>query len=376
MTIEENLKKWAEETWKKIRIKMAAQCDRVGSRVPFIPTDGRYSDKMASDPYWWTNGFWPGMLWLLFHGTGEARYREAASAVEDRLDAVLAGFEGLHHDVGFMWDLSAGLDYRLTGSPISRTRALHAATLLAGRYNPRGRFIRAWNKDCTGWIIIDCLMNLPLLYWASWEMKDPRFTYIAMDHADTALERLVRDDGSCNHIAVLDPETGSLLETPAGQGYAPGSSWTRGQAWALYGFALSALRTGEERYLAASKRIAHYFIASLASYNWVPPVDFRAPRETAKTDTSAGTIAASGLLQLAELLPQGEGDLYQEAAFRILSAIEGGYCDWDPSRDSIVQMGSSQYHGREEEFHVPLIYGDYFFIEAAHRLLFPGFQAW
>lgn len=131
----------------------------------------------------------------------------------------------------------------------SRIRAMHAATLLAGRYNPNGRFLRAWNGDKTGWMIVDCLMNLSLLYWASDETGDPRYAEIAQNHADTALRVLLRPDGSCNHIAVLDPVTGELTGAPAGQGYAPGSSWSRGQSWAVYGFALSAKHTGEARYL-------------------------------------------------------------------------------------------------------------------------------
>lgn len=123
-----------------------------------------------------------------------------------------------------MWLHTAVADYRLTGNPDSRRRALHAANLLAGRYNPAGRFIRAWNLDKTGWMIIDCMMNISLLYWAAEETKDPRYSYIAGSHADTAMEKLMRPDGSCNHIAVMDPRSGELLELPEGQGYASGSS--------------------------------------------------------------------------------------------------------------------------------------------------------
>jgi unsaturated chondroitin disaccharide hydrolase len=364
--------KWANGIWDKIQIKIAAQCKRLGSAVPYIAIDGRYNDKMAENPFWWTNGFWPGILWLVSHGKGEAK--DTARAIEERLDASLAAFSGLHHDVGFMWTLSALLDFKITGNPQSRIRGLHAATLLAGRYNPRGHFIRAWNGDKTGWIIVDCLMNLPLLYWAAAELQDPRFRYIAMEHADTALKYLVREDGSCNHIAVLNPENGELLETPAGQGYGPLSSWTRGQAWALYGFALSGLHTGEKRYIAASKQIAHYFIAEVSACGFVPPIDFRAPREL--LDTSAGMIAACGLLLLSDLAEEHEKSLYFDSALKLLQTVEAQYSDWDPARDSIIQMGSAQYHEKLEERHVPLIYGDYFFIEAVHRLLHPGFQVW
>jgi unsaturated chondroitin disaccharide hydrolase len=365
-----------QDVWQKIIAKVSAQCDRIGSAMPYIAVDGHYGDKFADNPYWWTNCFWAGILWLVFHATDDEKYRDTARAIEGRLDAALAGFEGLHHDVGFMWNLSAVLDYKLTANPQSRVRSLHAATLLAGRYNPRGHFIRSWNGDKTGWIIVDCMMNLPLLYWASRETSDPRFRFVAIEHADTALKYLVRDDGSCNHIAALDPENGALLDTPAGQGYAAGSSWTRGQAWALYGFALSALHTGEARYLATSKRIAHYFIASVARYSFVTPVDFRAPDTPEKTDTSAGMIAATGLLQLAHLVPEAESAFYHDAALKLLDAVIARYCDWDTSRDGLVQKGTAQYHDKLDEFHVPLIYGDYFFIEAVHRLLYSDLQIW
>ena len=374
--IGENDALWAAQTWEKIKNKMSAQCERVGTKVPYIAVDGRYGDKMEENIYWWCNGFWPGILWLLYHDTKDVRYMETARGIEERLDAALAGWEGLHHDLGFMWTLSAGLDFKLTGNAFSGTRALHAANLLAGRYNPRGHFIRSWNREYTGWIIIDCMMNLPLLYWASRELQDPRFRYVALEHADTALKHLVREDGSCNHIAVLDPDNGSLLDTPAGQGYASGSSWSRGQAWALYGFALSWLHSGDKRYGDAAKRIAHYFVCAISRHGFVPPVDFRAPDKPVKIDTSAGMIAAAGLLCLADQSDDEERKLYYDSAMRILAVLESKFCDWDPARDSIVQEGSAQYKDLPGQNGVPLIYADYFFIESVHRLAHPDFQVW
>jgi unsaturated chondroitin disaccharide hydrolase len=371
-----DIKTWAETIWPKIKAKVAVQRERLGTAIPYMVCNGRWDDKAAENIYWWTNGFWPGILWLVYHGTGDCACLDTARAVEDRLDNALTGFEGLHHDVGFMWTLSALLDYRLTGNPSSRIRSLHAATLLAGRYNPRGHFIRAWNKDYTGWIIADCMMNLPLLYWASDELHDPRFRYIAMEHADTALKYLLRPDGSCNHIASLNPETGELLEIPQGQGYAPDSSWSRGQAWGLYGFALSAQHTGEARYLDASKKIAGYVMAQAKARDFVIPSDFRAPETPEKLDISAGVIAACGLLQLSELARPDEKNRYFQGALSLLETTAARFCGWDAGQDGIVQKCTAQYHGKIEQFHVPLIYGDYFFIEAIHRLLNSDLQIW
>jgi unsaturated chondroitin disaccharide hydrolase len=226
----DNDRECAEKIFEKIKNKLQAECFRLGNSIPYIPRNGFYHDLDSPDGiYWWTNGFWPGILWQMYHATKNGSFRKTAEAVEERLDEVLEGWEEMHHDVGFMWLHSAVANYRLMGNKDSRRRGLRAANLLAGRYNPMGKFIRAWNGDRAGWIIIDCLMNIPLLYWASKELGDPRFAFIAQNHADTAAKVLLRPDGSCNHIAVLSPETGECLETSGGQGYAAGSSWSRGQ---------------------------------------------------------------------------------------------------------------------------------------------------
>jgi len=373
---------WAELIWEKISLKMSAQCDRLGSSIPYSAVNGRYTERIPENIYWWTNGFWPGMLWLMYHAAGDDKYLQTARAVEEKLDAALSGFEGLHHDVGFMWTLASVLDWRITGDKTARIRALHAANILAGRYNPRGKFIRAWNRDCTGWIIVDCMMNLSLLYWAGEQLQDPRFAFIAGDHADTALKNLVREDGSCNHIAVLDPQNGALIETPAGQGYAAGSSWTRGQAWALNGFAVTYRNSCEERYLQTAKRIARYFCGEVSRFGYVPPVDFRAPQppDDSIIDTSAGSIAACGLLTLAEIAAGGneqeEAERYAKDAICILKAAEASHCDWDISTDGMVKMATAQYHGKPEERHIPVIYGDYFFMEAVNRLRGADIKIW
>lgn len=367
---------WVQGIYDKLREKMYAQCLRIGTDIPYIPRNGKYKDLDSPDGiYWWTNGFWPGMLWQMYHATGEECYRTAAVGVERRLDEALEGYEGLHHDVGFMWLHSAVANYRLTGDEAARRRGLHAANLLAGRYNPAG-FLRAWNGDCTGWIIVDCMMNIPLLYWAGNELSDPRFSVIAQKHADTCRTVTVRPDGSCNHICVLDPLTGECLETPAGQGYAEGSAWSRGQAWAIYGFALSSLHTGKQEYLDTAKRVAHYFIANLALNEWLPVVDFRAPREPVKYDSTAAMCACCGLLEIAKQVGEYEKPLYLDAAVSILKACERAFCNWNVEEDSIVARGTGAYHGTGTDADAPIIYGDYFLIEAVLRLLEKDFLIW
>lgn len=374
--LKESDKKWVTETYDRICVKMSAECDRIGSRIPYIAENGVYrEDKAETDIVWWTNGFWPGMLWQMYHAGGDEKYRAAARGAEGKLDRAFDIYTGLHHDVGFMWLHSAVADYRLTGDERSKARALHAAHLLAGRYNPRGKFIRSWNRDRSGWVIVDSMMNIPLLYWARDVLGDPRFEYVAMDHADTVMKYTVREDGSCNHIIVLNPENGELMETPGGQGYASGSSWSRGQSWAIYGFVLSYAHTGKEEYLDTAKRVANYFIAQTDRTDHVALIDFRAPKEPVYWDSTAGVCAACGMLEIAKHVPELEKEFYLESALKILKATDEKFCNWDPDYDSIVQMGSGAYHS-ESDRHMPIIYGDYFFIEAVLRLLGKDFLIW
>lgn len=374
--ISEENKKWAEETFDKIKDKMSAECNRIGDKIPYIAEDGVYKeDKAETDIVWWTNGFWPGMLWQMYHATGDDKYKISAEGVEVKLDKAFDVYTGLHHDVGFMYLHSAVANYRITENERSKARGLHAAHLLAGRYNPRGKFIRSWNRDRSGWVIVDSMMNVPLLYWAAETIGDPRFTYVAMDHVDTVMKNTVRSDGSCNHIIVLDPENGQLLETPGGQGYESGSSWSRGQAWAIYGFTLSYHYTKKEEYLATAKKVAHYFMSNVQETGDVAIVDFRAPKEPVYWDSTAGVCAACGMLEIAKYVPELEKDFYIDAAIRILKSTDEKFCNWDVNYDSIVAMGSGSYF-TEHDRHVPIIYGDYFFIEAVLRLLDKDILIW
>ncbi len=362
--------RWVDDTLAKLLSRFAAERDRVGTAIPYIAEDGRYRKDLSAAPedlIWWTNGFWPGILWQCYAATGDDVFARVASGVEDKLDGAFDRYTGLHHDVGFMWLLSSVANYRLTGCERSQARGLHASHLLAGRYNPRGKFIRSWNRDRAGWVIVDSMMNIPLLYWASEVLGDPRFTYIAQDHADTVMTKTVRGDGSCNHIIVLDPTSGELLETPAGQGYASGSSWSRGQSWALYGFALSYRHTGEHRYLDTAKRVANYFTSQVAQTGDVALLDFRQPAEPVFWDALAGCIAACGLLEIARACTGSEREGWVAWALRILRATDKRFCDWDIEHDGVVTMCSGAYHS-EHDRHVPMVYADYYFLEAVLRL--------
>lgn len=368
---------WLQEIFDKLDRKILEECKRLGERIPYIAEDGKYREDLGEkDIAWWTNGFWGGLLWQLYHATGRMEYRLTAEKLEQRLDRSLEEYENLYHDVGFMWMHTAVADYRLTGNHRSFIRGQHAANLLAGRFNVLGNYIRAWNEDKAGWMIVDCLMNLSLLYWASEETKDPRFAAIARRHADTVLEKVLRPDGSCNHIAILNPKTGDVEELPGGQGYGEGSSWSRGQAWAVYGFAISYAHTKEQRYLDAAKRVAHYFIANAAMHDFLPLCDFRAPKEPLYYDSTAGACAVCGLLEIAAHVPALEKPLYEQAALKMLQAMEKQFCNWNEEEDGILGMGKVAYHEQGGRQQVPIIYGDYFLTEAVLRLMGKEFFIW
>lgn len=377
------MEQWLLILHQKMEQKLSAQLSRMGDKIPYWTVDGMYQEDYAQkDIYWWTNGFWAGILWKMYYETRQDVYKDQARRVEEKLDQALYGFTGLHHDVGFMWLHSAVADYRLTGHEPSRARGLLAANILAGRYNPAGRFLRAWNpecvaegEDCTGWIIVDSMMNIPLLYWAAEELKDPRFTHIARAHADTVRRTLVREDGSCGHIACLDPDTGELMKILAGQGYSPTSSWSRGQAWILYGFALSYRYTGDSSYLETAKKTAHYFISHACLTDYIPLCDFRQPSAPPCVDASAGLCAACGLLEISEHVKEEEKWLYEEHAKRLVKSISEKCCSWDMERDSMVQRCKVDYHGSKDK-QTDLIYADYFLTEAVMRLLGKDFFIW
>lgn len=363
---------WTEETWKKIQTKMGISTARLDGKIPYTcDAQGRYDNRGKSDINWWTNGFMGGLLWLMYGTTGEEAYRTAAMEQEKLLDGAFANCEKLDHDVGFLWLLTSAAAYRETQEAASWRRALSAANVLASRANLRGGYIRAWNgKGREGWAIIDCMMNLPILHWASRQTGDDRFAQIAQMCADTTMKNHLRADGSVRHIVIYDVQTGSVLKEDGGQGYATGSSWSRGQAWAIYGFALSFRYTDNWEYLDAAKRVANYFITCTSGDN-LPRCDFRAPAQPVVYDSTAGAIAACGMLELAQHVQPEEQSTYTDAALRLLRAMERTHCCWDTAVDFITQNGTERYH--DCNWHIPIIYGDYYFVEAICRLR--GMQA-
>ena len=219
--------------------------------------------------YGWTTSFWPGVLWLAYELTGDERYRQSgeqhvlnfAQRVHDEIDLDT-------HDLGFLYTLSCVVPYRLTGNALAKQAALRAAEHLMRRYLPKIGIFQAWgtldNPQLRGNTIIDSLMNMPLLYWASEETGDPRFKQAAHRHTTRLRDNVVRPDDTTFHIFYWDVETGAPLRGSTVQGHADNSCWARGQAWAIYGFTLNYRYTCDETFLDVAQRCADYFLDHLA----------------------------------------------------------------------------------------------------------------
>lgn len=361
-------------TWSQLVKKIDMMIPQLKGKSPHVTHNGIYDDARLD---WWTSGFWPGILWIAYDMTKHEPYKKEAWYWDERIEQCFVRPNNLHHDVGFQFLPTALIKYKLTGDPDARRRALFAANYLAGRFNLAGRFIRAWNPianrevwnwNNTGWAIIDSMMNLSLLFWASNEIDDPRYRHIAIAHAETVIKHFVREDGSVAHIANFHPDTGQFIETIGGQGFSPTSAWSRGAAWALYGMALAHRYTQKRSFLLASRKIADFFIQSLEE-DHIPLWDFRVePRAGEPRDTSAAACAASGMLELADLLPSSEAGFYREAALRILESLATRYASWDDPAYQGILREATGHRPKGENVNVSLIYGDYFFVEAIAKL--------
>lgn len=373
-------KEWIDTVWARLDEKLSKAALKYRDIIPYTAVEGKYTDMGKTNINWWTNGFWGGMMWLMYSGTANEEYKKTAQRSEEMLDAALENYDMLDHDAGFMWHLLSGANYRITGNQKSRSRTLHAAATLFSRYNISGGYIRAWNHEyAEGWTIIDCLMNLPLLYWASEELHDDRFKKVALSHANMSLRDHIRDDGSVNHIVEHDVQTGDMITAHGGQGYSDNSCWSRGLAWAVYGMVLSYKYTKDEAYLNAAIKTANYFIANCAWNGYKTPVDFRAPLEPIYYDSTAGVCTACALLELSEYVSEAEEYRYTEAALNILKTTDEFFCNYDSDYDSVVQMGTERYPKSENAIaktHIPLVYGDFFYVEAMLKLKGNPFCIW
>jgi rhamnogalacturonyl hydrolase YesR len=318
----------------------------------------------------WTSGFFPGSLWLLSELTGDPTWRDPAAAYT-------AGLEGMKanrrtHDVGFMLFCSFGQGYRLTQNPHYRDVLLAGAESLLTRFNPAVGCIKSWDTRAE-WpypVIIDNMMNLELLLWATQESGDPKYREIAVSHADVTLRHHFRPDASSYHVVDYDPATGAVRKRQTHQGAADESAWARGQGWALYGFTFMFRETGQPAYLEHAQRVAAFIMNHpRLPADKVPYWDFDAPRiPKAPRDASAAAIISSALLELSRLAGEPEAQAYRAFAIdqlRHLASPE--YLAPVGENGGFLLKHSTGSHPRSSEIDVPLNYADYYFLEALLR---------
>lgn len=366
-------KTWVESTWAKLDHKL-----RAVTKVPMLPymldENGKYIDMTTKRVDWWTNGFHHAMLLLMYDATGYEPYLKIAEGCQELLEPALLDPVKMNHDVGFLWHITNGLHYKITGDAHSCQVALRAADRLMARFNCRGEFIQAWNGEGKhGWAIIDCMMNIPLLYWAERVTGMERYGFVARAHADKTLKHHIREDGSSRHIVEYDVHTGEFVQERGGQGYGEGSAWTRGQGWAIYGFALSYRHTGEEKYLETAKRVARFFMDSLPDDGLVP-CDFRSPAEPKYYDDSAAMIAACGMIEIAGHCQGEEAQQWLDHALYLLKTNVAAFANWDDDCDAVMMKGTVAYHFEKKNVH--LCYTDYYLAEALYRLTGHDREIW
>lgn len=369
-------KKWAQEFFNKCEAKLDKLVDTIATDAPIALMPGQKSYENPGAPYNWMSGFWGGMMWLLYLQTEKEKYKDRAIRCSERMTGMFASKEGFaavnSHDLGFVVGMTNIPHYKLINDEDAMMRALHAALLLAGRYNPNGEYIVAWSKpnpsmpgNTNGVAIIDCLLNLPLLYWATEATGDLRFAAIAKKHVDMAEREFIKPDGSVYHIVNKDPKTGEVAGHPRGQGYDEGTSWSRGQSWGVYGFLMSYIHTGDDKFLKASKRVADYVINNFGNHK-LAPVDYMQPEEPAYVDASANAITACGMLELAKHCSSEEAQKYIDFAFRLLENLYDD-CEFGDKNEAIVQSAAQMY--ADADLRRPFIYADYFLIEALIKIL-------
>ena len=322
------------------------------------------------------------MLWLGWEFTGEDAYLELAKRNLDSFSRrIEQRIQVDHHDLGFLYTLSACAGYRLTGDRRARAAALAAADLLLTRFDPTAGIIQAWGDmnvpDQRGRMIIDCNLNVPLLFWASRETGDERHAAAAKRHLEQAAKFLVRPDASTFHTYFVDTKTGKPRFGSTHQGFSDDSSWARGQAWAIYGFALAWRHTGDSKYLDLAVRVANYFLNRLPADGICCWDLIFVDDDKTERDSSAAAIAACGLLEIAQALPLSAEarTTYEAWAVRIIGALGDDYLA--PVYGSNAILVHAVYHmpnkaGVDEA----CIWGDYFYLEALMRLRHPWIPYW
>lgn len=338
---------------------------------------------------WWTAGFFPGNLWYLAEYTGDSSLKDSALVWTEKMEPIKT-FTG-NHDIGFMMYCSYGNAYRLTRNEAYKDILIESARSLSTRFNPTVGAIKSWNS-WRSWngdevfefpVIIDNMMNLELLFFASKATGDDSFKKIAVSHAEQTMKNQIRKDGSSFHLTLYDPKSGKFIKGETSQGYSDNSTWSRGQGWAIYGFTVVYRETKDPRFLATAEKAADYYInhSNLPS-DKVPWWDFNAYQPgfvpgkrshanevvTNYRDASAAAVTASALFELCTYVKGEKREKYWNTAKQILTSLASPqYRAKEGTNGNFLLMHSVGAIPHGSEIDVPLVYADYYFLEALLR---------
>ncbi|HEY9077593.1 MAG TPA: glycoside hydrolase family 88 protein [Anaerolineaceae bacterium] len=376
----------AEDAFKAALVKVDANL------VPFrekFPDDTTYKNvyyprkdrngEMTGANIGWTTSFWTGILWLAYEWTKDEKYREVAQVqVDNFITRMETASDVDHHDLGFLYSITCIADYKLNGSQKSRDGAILAAETLMKRFWEKPGIIQAWGRmddpKQRGRAIIDSLMNLPLLYWASLETGNPRYAVAALRHATQLQRYQVRPDATTYHTFYFNTETGEADHGETAQGFADDSCWARGQAWAMYGFPLSYIYTRRESFLKTATALTDYFLAHTPSDRvayWDLAFGDGSGEEK---DSSASAIAVCGMLELAKYLPAQKAASYRQQALEILKSLVDNYSTRDHPESNALLLHSVYSKPGKHGVDEACLWGDYFYMEALMRVMNPSWR--
>ena len=342
-----------------------------GTRFPSSAT--RNQTYGVIDNIEWTDGFWTGLLWLCYEYTGDDAFKDLAlKNVGSFLNRVEKRIELDHHDLGFLYSLSCVAGYKLTGSAEGRKAGLLAADKLMERFQEKGGFIQAWGElgaRDNYRLIIDCLLNIPLLHWAFLETGNPVYRNAAVRHYEAACNNVIRDDASAYHTFYFDPGTGEPLKGVTRQGYSDDSAWARGQAWGIYGIPLNYRYVKDVSAFNLFKGMTNYFLNRLPEDEvcyW--DLIFTDGSEQSR-DSSAAAIGVCGIHEMLKYLPEVESDkdTYRHAMHCILRTLMERYTAPEiKAGNPVLLHGVYSWHSGKgvDEGN---IWGDYYYMEALTR---------
>jgi unsaturated chondroitin disaccharide hydrolase len=318
----------------------------------------------------WVSGFFPGSLWYMYQYTGQAKWKAAAERFTAPLEK--EKFTTTTHDLGFMMGCSFGKGYELTKNAAYREVLIHSAQSLITRYNPVVGAIRSWDHNTDKWqypVIIDNMMNLELLFWTTKETGDQIYADIAVKHALTTMNSHFREDNSSYHVIDFDPETGAIRNKHTHQGLHHESAWARGQAWGLYGFTATYRETGNKDFLKLAESIADFYLSHPnLPQDLVPYWDFNVdPGNGEPRDVSAAAITASALFELGSYLP-AKKQTYHNKAVLMVNNMAKNYSSPSGVNHGFILAHSTGHKPNNSEVDVPIMYADYYFLEALGRM--------